>query len=403
MNYSMWPFELLLAIYLVKIAGYFLLMRRKNRKGKDLRPVYRKNAPAVDIVLPMYNEEKVVVSTITNLLEIKYSNFSIIVVDDGSTDGSFEIVQQHFGSHPKVHLVRQQNAGKSAALNKGMAVSRGEIIVSIDADTWVRPDAIENIVAYFDHDNVAAVAGHIKVGNRVNLLTDMQYFEYIAIWDNDREISDPVNGILIVPGCLGAFRRSIVQKVGGFKSEVIAEDTELTLRLIYNNYVIRNATDAVAYTEAPDNLKMFFRQRVRWTTGLTQGLVKHNKRLFSHSNKFLTFLILPFTWAFRVILPFFLPMLDYYFCFAFFILKEYAFLGGWLAVILTEALTNLFLLRKYKERVSFFKLLVVQRLYRHLLFCNYLLIFSKGVSGTLFHWRKIARKGNVSLGNEAAK
>jgi cellulose synthase/poly-beta-1,6-N-acetylglucosamine synthase-like glycosyltransferase len=394
----MWPFELVLVLYVLKIVTYFAFFASHNAKEKDRKkPSGKRYRPSVDIILPMYNEEKVVIDTIRNLLEIRYDNFAIIVVDDGSTDKGFDMVKNHFGGHPLVQLVHQSNKGKSAALNRGMSISKSEIIVTIDADTFVRSDAIENIITYFHDDRVAAVAGHIKVGNRVNLLTDMQYFEYVAIWDNDRAFSDKINGILIVPGALAAYRRSAVNAVGGFKSEVIAEDTELTLRLLYNNYVLRNAREAVAYTEAPDNLKMFFRQRVRWTTGLTQGLVKHNKKLFTHSNKWLAGLILPYTWLFRVIFPFLLPLVDYYFIYCCFFLKEYAALIWWPLIILMEAFANTYLLNRYGERVVFFKTVVLQRLYRHLLFCNYWIIFAKGLNGTLFRWRKITRKGNVRI------
>lgn len=397
----MLPFEIVLTIYLLKILGYCLLMYKRKAKRDEKGLLHEmKASPSVDILLAMYNEEKVVVNTIRNLLEIKYDNFFITVVDDGSTDESFHVVKSHFGHHPLVQLIHQPNGGKSVALNTAMKMSRSDIVISIDSDTWVRSDAVENIVRYFQDDRVAAVAGHIKVGNRVNLLTDMQYFEYISIWDNDREFSDTINGILIVPGALGAYRRTAVDAVGGFKSEVIAEDTELTLRLLYNNYVLRNATDAVAYTEAPDNLRMFFRQRVRWTTGLTQGLVKHNKRLFAHSNRWLAYLVLPFTWSFRIILPFFLPLVDYYFVYTCLFLQHNEALVWWLSVILTEALITYYLLSKYKERIGIFKLFIIQRLYRHLLFCNYWFIFAKWLDGTLFRWGKITRKGNVKLENE---
>ncbi|HEY4111753.1 glycosyltransferase [Puia sp.] len=394
----MWPFKLLLILYLVKIAGYFLIMELRRKKERS-QPVRGGKNPvlAVDIVLPMHNEEKVVIKTIKNLLDIQYDKFSIIVVDDGSTDRSFHLVKMHYGGHPMVKLIHQPNGGKSSALNRAMGISKSDIVVTIDADTWVRQDSIRNIVTYFQDEKVAAVAGHIKVGNRVNWLTDMQYFEYVSIWDNDRAFSDTVNGILIVPGALAAYRRSAVNAVGGFKTEVIAEDTELTLRLLYNNYVLRNTTGAVAYTEAPDNLKMFFRQRVRWTTGLTQGLMKHNKMLFAHTNKWLPFLILPFTWSFRVILPFLLPLVDYYFIYAFFFLKQYDALAWWLSLILTEAAISFYLLTKFKEKVGIIKLILLQRLYRHLLFCNYWFIFSRWLNGSLFKWSKIARKGTVRL------
>jgi cellulose synthase/poly-beta-1,6-N-acetylglucosamine synthase-like glycosyltransferase len=368
-----------------------------KRTQEDTIPDDFKYSPGVDILLPMYNEEKVIIETIRNLLEINYDRLTIIVVDDGSTDGSLSKVKEYFEGHLQLRLLQQPNKGKSVALNLAMSASKSEIVVTVDADTFVRNDAVRNIVRYFRDEQVAAVAGHIKVGNRVNLLTEMQYFEYVAIWDNDRAFSDGINGIIIVPGALAAYRRAAVNAVGGFKSEVVAEDTELTLRLLTGNYVLRNAKDAVAYTEAPDNLKMFYRQRVRWTTGLTHALMKHNKRLLTYPNKWTAFLILPHTWLLRIIFPLLLPLADYYLLFAFFFQKHYAAAGWWLAIILVEATTNLFLLKQNGERAGLYKTIVVQRLYRHLLFYNYWIILAKGINGTLFGWRKITRKGNISM------
>ena len=398
----MWPFEVVLMIYALKILVFLCVSAIRKQKEGNLSG-NGKSGRAVTIILPMYNEEKVIVNTIQNLLGVDYDDYSIIVVDDGSTDDSCLLVDTHFSANLRVKLLRQSNAGKSAALNRALKESTSEIIVTVDADTWVRPDAIRNIVAYFSREEVAAVAGHITVGNRMNLLTEMQYYEYLAIWDNDRAFSDRVNGILIVPGALAGYRRTAVNAVGGFKSEVIAEDTELTLRLLYNNYILRNAANAVGCTEAPDNLKMFFRQRVRWTTGLAQGLVMHNRGLFTHSNKWLAGLILPYTWSVRVIFPFLLPLVDYYFIYTYFFLKEYAALAWWSSMILTEAFTNVYLLTRYGERVGLLKTIALQRLYRHLLFCNYWLIFAKGINGTLFRWDKIPRKGSVRMEMEAEK
>jgi len=392
----MWPFEAVLLVYALKILTFYVVDRLHRGKTDKKEHSYQAT-PTVAILLPMYNEEKVVVKTIRNLLAIEYDKYCIIVIDDGSSDNSYALVDKHFAGDPKVKLLHQNNAGKSAALNKGVKTSSSDIIVTIDADTWVRPDSIEKIVGYFNEAEVAGVAGHIKVGNRVNLLTEMQYYEYEALWDNDRALADAINGILMVPGALGAFRRSALEAVGGFKPEMIAEDTELTLRLLQSNYVLRNARDAVAYTEAPDNLKMFFRQRVRWTAGLMQGLLEHNRKLLSHTNRFLRYLVLPMTWCFRIIFPFFLPIVDYYFLYSIVFLHHYEAFAWWSAILLTEALTHFIILKNNNERVGVFKLVVMQRLYRHLLFINYWFILRRWFNGTLFHWNKVARKGNVTM------
>jgi cellulose synthase/poly-beta-1,6-N-acetylglucosamine synthase-like glycosyltransferase len=390
--------KLLLAIYCLKVLVYFVFVLNKkiyhSAAGMVKSP---KHVFSVDIVLPMYNEETVVVKTIENLLGIAYADFSIIVIDDGSTDQSFEVVTRHFGEHPRVRIIHQPNAGKSAALNRAMNASDSDVILCIDADTLVKPNVIEKILPHFQDDKVAAVSGSVKVGNRVNPLTDMQYFEYLTIQNHERAIFESVNGILVVPGALGAFRRTAVKAVGGFTSEALAEDCDITLRMLCLNYVIKNASEAMSFTEAPDTAKMFFKQRVRWTVGLVQGLLKHAKRLSQQSNKALAYLVVPYTWIYRVILPFFIPLADYVFVYCYFILGNHDSLKYYLACILIEILSSLFILLQKGERVNPFRLILLQRFYRHLTFFTYLHIFVKWLNGNLYGWGKITRQGNVKL------
>jgi cellulose synthase/poly-beta-1,6-N-acetylglucosamine synthase-like glycosyltransferase len=390
--------KLLLALYCLKILVYFILLLTKRIKGK-LHPVSVTvgDPVAVDIVLPMYNEDKVIVKTINNLLNIDYPNYSVIVVDDGSTDQSYAIAKASFGDHPRVKLLTQPNSGKSAALNSAMSASQSDIIICIDADTLVKPDVIDKILPYFQDEKVAAVSGAVKVGNRVNPITDMQHIEYMTIQNHERIVFDGVNGILVVPGALGAFRLDAVKAVGGFVSEALAEDCDITLRMLCKNYVIKNASEAMSFTEAPDTPRMFFKQRVRWTVGLVQGLIKHARQLSRQSNKALAFLVIPYTWIYRVILPFFTPLADYVFIFCYFFLRQEQVLHYYLACLLTEVFITLVLLIQKGERINPLKLFVLQRFYRHLTFITYLNIFSKWISGNLYGWGKIPRQGNVKL------
>lgn len=390
--------KILLALYCLKVVVYAGLLINKRIKDKTPpEPAMKGDSPSVDIVLPMYNEDKVIVKTINNLLNISYAKYSVIVVDDGSTDGSYGIAKANFGEHPRVKLLTQPNAGKSAALNRAMNASQSDIIICIDADTLVKPDVIDKILPYFQDEKVAAVSGSVRVGNRINQLTDMQYIEYMTIQNHERIVFEQVNGILVVPGALGAFRLAAVKAVGGFVSDALAEDCDITLRMLCKNYVIKNASEAMSFTEAPDTPRMFFKQRVRWTVGLVQGLFKHAKQLTRQSNKALAFLVIPYTWLYRIILPFFIPLADYVFIFCFFFLEQQQVFHYYLACLLTEVLITLVLLIQKGERINPLKIFVLQRFYRHLTFITYLNIFSKWISGNLYGWGKIPRQGNVKL------
>lgn len=387
-------FEILLVVYGLKVIGYIILLAGRKTTAKTSAI---KGTPSVDIILPMYNEEKVIEKTINNLLDIAYGNLSVIVIDDGSTDQSLAVANACFGNDARVKILHQQNAGKSSALNRAMHSSQSDIVICIDADTLIRPDAIDKLLPYFQDEKVAAVSGYIKVGNRVNLYTEMQYLEYITIQDYERIVFDSFNGILVVPGALGAFRRSALMTVGGFTSEALAEDCDITLRMLCKNYIVRNAPDAIAFTEAPSTARMFFRQRVRWTVGLFQGLLKHGKRMIAHPNKALSFLILPYTWLYRLILPFFVPLVDYYFIYACLFLGRFSLAWYYLPCILAEAAISFFILLRNKEDAAPFKLIFLQRLLRHLTFITYLCLFFKWYAGNLYGWTKIPRHGNVKL------
>jgi len=395
----MWLFSILLFFYCLKLIGYCMLPAERKTGGRESAETgdVIRAPPSVDILLPMYNEEKVILGTVSNLLNISYGNFSIIIIDDGSTDQSYELVRAHFEGHPRVRLIHQLNKGKSAALNNGLTFSRSDIVVCIDADTLVKPDAIDKIIPYFDVPETAAVAGYIKVGNRVNFVTEMQYVEYISVQNFDRMLFAPFNGVLVVPGALGAFRRSAVLAVGGFEQDTVAEDCDITIRLLCKGFTIENAPEAIAYTEAPSTLGTFIRQRVRWTIGLIQGLSKHRRQLARHRNQYLSYLIVPFTWIYRIALPFLSGWLDYYFICALFLPGSLQKAGYCLLFIAGEAAVNYFILRRSGESAGFMKLIFLQRILRHMTVLVWFSMLLRWFNGTLHGWNKIPRKGEVKL------
>ena len=239
------------------------------------RPVPVMPPPRVGVVVPAHNEEKVILKTVQALLASDYPNMTIMVVDDGSTDGTLALCRSAFANNPHVQVITQQNAGKSVALNRAIAMLDTETIVAIDADTLLAPDAIGKLVAHLSDPEVGAVSGNAKVGNRNTLLTKWQALEYITSQNLDRKAFEFVNGISVVPGAIGAWRRQAVLDVGGYTTDTLAEDADLTIRLLRAGYRVTYEQDAIAYTEAPQSTRQFVKQRFRWMFGMMQAAVKH--------------------------------------------------------------------------------------------------------------------------------
>jgi cellulose synthase/poly-beta-1,6-N-acetylglucosamine synthase-like glycosyltransferase len=396
--------SILSVLYGLKVIVYLIFLlsgkstgRKKTGSAKGTPIGSISSWPSVDILLPMYNEERVIAGTIENLLNISYPNFSIIIVNDGSTDQSYITVKKRFGNHPRIRVLDQPNQGKSAAMNNGLKLSGSDIIVCIDADTLVRPDVIEKMIPYFNDPKVASVSGYVKVGNRVNLITEMQYVEYVVNQNYDRILFEPLNSIIVVPGALGAFRRTAVLSVGGFRSDTVAEDCDITIRMLCSGLTIGNVPEAIAYTEAPSSVEMFFQQRVRWTIGLMQGLLKHRKQLSGHANRNLSSIVVPFTWVYRIALPFLAGWLDYYFIALLFFPGALDQITWYLLFIVADAGINYFILRRNGERMNFLKLILLHRIYRQLTIFTWFNIMLRWFKGSLHRWSKIPRKGEVKL------
>jgi len=185
----------------------------------------------VAVIVPAYNEENVICDCVSSLLQSRYPDFDIIVVDDGSTDGTAKAVREAFRDNPRVKLCRKPNGGKASALNWGIARTQAEIIVAIDADTRLDPNAISELVRHFEDPKVGAVAGAVYVGNANRLLTRFQAIEYISSQNLDRRALEIVNGITVVPGAIGAWRREAVLAVDGYDTDTLAEDADLTLKI----------------------------------------------------------------------------------------------------------------------------------------------------------------------------
>lgn len=286
--------------------AFALIQRLRPERSFD--PDY---CPSVSVIVPAYNEEKVIVRTIESLLQNTYEHFDIIVVDDGSKDTTYETARQAFPDHTRVRVVTKENGGKGEAINHGIRLSESEIIIVIDADTLFDRDTIGLLARHFHDDRVAAVSGNVKVGNRHNLLTKMQALEYVTTQNLDRRAYDVLNTITVVPGAVGAWRRSVVLKAGGFTADTLAEDSDLTIAILRLGYRITHEDDAHAYTEAPDDWRSFAKQRFRWAFGILQVTYKHSRLMIERqASPSLRYFILPQMLVYQTIFPLIAPLID---------------------------------------------------------------------------------------------
>jgi len=264
--------------------------------------------PSVSVLIAAFNEQPVIRRTLDAVLGNSISPSEVIVVDDGSTDGTFEEVERHFGGNPRVTLLRQVNAGKASALNRAIERSTGEVLICLDADTLFARDTIEKLIRHFANASVGAVAGNVKVGNRINVWTRWQALEYITSQNLDRRAYALLNAVTVVPGAVGAWRRAAVTQAGGFRNDTLAEDMDLTWRIRRAGWRIENEPDAMGFTEAPDSLTTLYRQRYRWTFGTLQCLWKHRAAVGRYG--WFGRVALPTLWVFQIFFQILSPIID---------------------------------------------------------------------------------------------
>ncbi len=268
--------------------------------------------PKVAVLIPAYNEEKVIERTVRAALNSNYPNLRVIVIDDGSKDRTLEVARNAFRAETasgKVLILGKKNSGKAEALNYGIEhIGDAELFVGIDADTIIAPDAIARLVPHFINPRVAAIAGNAKVGNRVNLWTRWQALEYITSQNFERRALDVLGAVSVVPGAIGCWRVSAVREAGGYHIDTVAEDADLTMALLRRGYRVEYEDLALAYTEAPTNANGLMRQRFRWSFGILQAVYKH--RGVVARKGVLGWVALPNIVIFQILLPLVSPLID---------------------------------------------------------------------------------------------
>ncbi len=310
-----------LGIAFVFIAGILLVSLRALIIGvlaliEKARPApgdHREYQPMVSILIPAYNEEAVIVATVRSALASDYPKLEIVVVDDGSVDRTNDLIHAEFSRDLRVNLITQPNRGKPAALNHALTVAAGEIVVTIDADTSVNPDAVRKLVRNFADPRVAAVAGNVKVMNRNRWLTRWQALEYITSQNLEKRAFDLLNCIPVVPGAVGAWRADVVRSCAGFSKDTVAEDTDLTMTIRRQGWKILYDEDAIGYTEVPETMEALIRQRFRWTFGTIQAFWKHHDTLGRTKYGSLGWIALPNIFLFQILLPLVSPVIDFLF------------------------------------------------------------------------------------------
>jgi cellulose synthase/poly-beta-1,6-N-acetylglucosamine synthase-like glycosyltransferase/peptidoglycan/xylan/chitin deacetylase (PgdA/CDA1 family)/spore germination protein YaaH len=266
--------------------------------------------PSVTVLIPAHNEETVIVQTVQSVLLADYPDLHVIVVDDGSADATLELLYRNFGNNAFVEIIHQVNRGKAAALNNALSHAHTEIVVTIDADTEIEPDAIRNLLRHFSDPKVGAVAGNVKVGNRSRWLTRWQALEYITSQNMEKRAFDLLNCITVVPGALGAWRREAIEAAGGITADTVAEDADLTIAIRRLGWRVTYDEYAIAWTEAPETPGVLIRQRFRWTFGTLQSFWKHSGTLFRPKYGTLGWIALPNIFIFQIALPLISPVID---------------------------------------------------------------------------------------------
>ncbi len=359
--------------------------------------------PALSVIIAAYNEEKVIAATLRSVLETDYAGeVEVLVINDGSKDGTSAVVETMAQADGRVRLINQANAGKSEALRHGVDLARFDVLVFLDADTLFQRDTLRHLVAPFADRAVGAVSGHARVGNVRSFIARCQALEYICGFNLDRRAYDAWDCITVAPGAISAVSREALRAVGGFRSDTLAEDTDLTLSLHRRGYRIRYTADAVAWTEAPETIRALAKQRFRWCFGTMQCLWKHRDMLFNPKFKALGFFSLPSIWFFQIILVALTPAVDLLLLTSVLLGDGRAVLPYFLTFLLLDQLLAVLACALEKEPLSRSWIMIPMRLiYRPLLSWVVWKSIKNAARGVLVGWGKLERTASATVPSRA--
>jgi peptidoglycan/xylan/chitin deacetylase (PgdA/CDA1 family)/GT2 family glycosyltransferase len=387
-----------LVLALLRLAGQVALARahvRRVRRRVRRRPAVRV-LDAVSVVVPAYNEAANIAATVRSLADSDYPRFEVIVVDDGSTDGTADLVERL--GLPGVRVVRQPNAGKPAALNNGVRYARADLLVLVDGDTVFQRDTLSRLVQGFADPAVGAVSGNTKVANRSGLLGRWQHLEYVIGFNLDRRAYDVAGCMPTIPGAIGAFRRRVLAEVGGVPSDTLAEDSDLTMAVLRAGWRVVYEERAVAWTEAPASLRQLYRQRYRWCYGTLQAIWKHRHAVVERGpGGALGRRGLPYLAVFQFALPLAAPAVDVLAVYGLLFLPWAELAVAWLGLLAVQAATAGYALRLDGERYGpLWSLPFQQVVYRQLMYLVVVQSVVTAMIGNRLRWHRIARTGQAA-------
>jgi len=385
-------------LMLGRSAFVFAMARRHARMCRTL-PSDASYAPFASVIVPSYNESVGIERAVRSLAASDYPDFEVLVVDDGSTDGTAELVER-LGLE-RVRVIRQPNGGKARALNRGIAAARGEAIVMVDADTVFERESLRTVIAPLSAPQVGAVSGNTKVGNRSGMLARWQHIEYVLGFNLDRRLYDVLNCMPTVPGAIGAIRREALADVGGVSSDTLAEDTDLTIAIGRAGWKVVYAERARAWTEAPATLTALWRQRYRWSYGTMQAVWKHRAALWHRGEGQIGRRGIPYLVLFQIVLPALAPLVDLFTLYGVVFLDPLPVLGYWVAFNLVQLGLGWYAFRLDRESIRpLWALPLQQFVYRQFMYLVVIQSIISALRGTRLHWQHLHRTGDVELAED---
>lgn len=366
--------------------------------------------PFISIIVPVYNEGKVLRSSIESLLELDYSNYEIIIVNDGSTDDTAIVAESLVGYQKgvsglvKVSLINKPNGGKAKALNAGIQYSEAQFVLCMDGDSQLSEETLKMAVRHFIDPAVGAVAGNVKVQNRKRMLTDLQALEYLEGLNMARSSQGFLQMVNIIPGPIGIFRKSAFKDAGFYSSDTFAEDADVTLKILAAGWKIAYEPNAIAFTEAPITIYQLLKQRYRWTRGILQAIRKHKKYLFNPTVNFNNSVILWQMFYEALVWPAMNIFVNLYFIIValFYGMSSFIFLW-WIGIAVLDLMAAVYCIAAEKEE---FRLVPYAIIYRMIFIL--LIDVTKAMAtveefiGVSMTWGKLERTGIAKSSNKVS-
>ncbi len=368
-------------------------------------------SPFISIIVPVFNEGKIIKRSVLSLLNLDYKNYEVIIVNDGSSDDTKQIAESLVGYQQgkhgkiKISLINQTNLGKARALNAGIYYSKADFVLCMDGDSQLAPQSLKAAVRHFKDPKIGAVAGNVKVLNRMKFFTDLQALEYIEGLNMARSAQSYIKLVNIIPGPIGLFRRKAIEQAGYYSSDTYAEDADLTLKLLANDWKIYYEPKSISYTEAPVTLQQLLKQRYRWTRGILQSIRKHKKLLFNPTLNFAhTFILWVMSYE-ALIWPTMNIAVNAFFIFAavFFGFSHLLFFW-WAGLAILDLVTALYCIAVEKEEFRLIWYAIIYRMFFILIIdiCKTMSTIEEFL-GIRMTWGKLDRENSVESGNFVVK